>query len=191
MMTWESRHRRQRYYYRKRRVRGRVVSEYVGAGPAAMLVAEMDRISRRQRKRYGASSSEYGNRIKGSTGSWISPLTWPGRPCCWPAVTLTKANGGVDVSGNLSNEIRQEFGALFERVNKEKPTKKDLIALRSMFAEYPGLLDLTGGLAEQNIAMLLESTRMSDGAYASCSAAKWTRMKMTWDMMLHRCWRRC
>lgn len=45
-MAWESRHKRQRYYYRKRRVGGRVVSEYVGAGPAAMLIAEMDQIER-------------------------------------------------------------------------------------------------------------------------------------------------
>ena len=68
------------------------------------------------------------------------------------------------MSKELSNEIRHEFGALFERINKEKPSKKDLTALRSMFANYPGLLDLTGGLAEQNIAMLLESTKMTDGA---------------------------
>ena len=68
------------------------------------------------------------------------------------------------MSKELSNEIRHEFGALFERVNKEKPSKKDLTALRSMFKEYPRLLDLTGGLAEQNIAMLLESTKMTDGA---------------------------
>ena len=46
MMAWESRHRSHQYYYRKRRIGSRVVSEYVGAGSAAMLLAELDQVVR-------------------------------------------------------------------------------------------------------------------------------------------------
>jgi len=41
-MAWERRGDR-RYYYRKRRIGGQVVSEYVGHGELAELQAEMDR----------------------------------------------------------------------------------------------------------------------------------------------------
>jgi hypothetical protein len=41
-MAWESRHKHHRYYYRKRRIKGRVISEYVGSGPLALLIAELD-----------------------------------------------------------------------------------------------------------------------------------------------------
>lgn len=40
-MGWEER-RGRRYYYRKRRVAGRVVSQYVGTGPAAEALAAVD-----------------------------------------------------------------------------------------------------------------------------------------------------
>lgn len=67
------------------------------------------------------------------------------------------------MTSELSKEIRSEFRALFERVDKEKPVKKDLTAFRSMLTEHPGLLDLIGGLAEQNISRLLADTKMSEG----------------------------
>ena len=44
-MGWEQRGTR-RYYYRKRRTGERVVSEYVGAGALAALVAECDALDR-------------------------------------------------------------------------------------------------------------------------------------------------
>ena len=47
-MAWESRHKHHSYYYRKRRVGRRVVSEYVGAGPAAMLIAELDMVEQEE-----------------------------------------------------------------------------------------------------------------------------------------------
>lgn len=70
------------------------------------------------------------------------------------------------MSSELSNEIESEFRTLFKRVNQDKPAKKDLAALRTMLAEHPGLLDRVGGLAEQNIAVLLESIRMNEAARA-------------------------
>ncbi len=47
-MGWELR-RGQRYYYRKRRVNGQVVSEYIGTGPNAEAAAAQDALEREQR----------------------------------------------------------------------------------------------------------------------------------------------
>ncbi len=48
-MGWESRARGGRYYTRSRKVAGRVAREYVGTGPIAELMAEMDAVERSRR----------------------------------------------------------------------------------------------------------------------------------------------
>ena len=48
-MAWEERARGGRYYVRKRRIGGRVVSEYVGGGAGAMATAHVDEQDRRRR----------------------------------------------------------------------------------------------------------------------------------------------
>lgn len=63
----------------------------------------------------------------------------------------------------LSKEIRSDFYNLFNRVNKDKPVKKDLTDLRSMLSKNPNLWDVVGGLAEQNIFRLLAETNMTEG----------------------------
>ena len=60
-MAWENRRRgNRRYYYRSRRVDGRVVKEYVGRGPAAELAAEQDADARA--KRDAQRTAERGHR---------------------------------------------------------------------------------------------------------------------------------
>src|SRR5688572_7366230 len=56
-MAWETRD-NQRYYYRKRRVGRRVVSEYVGSGEVASLIAQLDMIERGKQEEDRFRSSE-------------------------------------------------------------------------------------------------------------------------------------
>jgi len=48
-MGWEKR-RGRKYFYRKRRIGGRVVSQYLGAGPAAEAAAAIDELERLARE---------------------------------------------------------------------------------------------------------------------------------------------
>lgn len=49
-MSWENRNGKGRYYTRSRRVGGRIVREYIGRGPEADLVAELDRQEHEMRR---------------------------------------------------------------------------------------------------------------------------------------------
>jgi len=52
-MSWETRG-NNRYYYRRRKVDGRVISEYIGAGGVAKALAELDDIERQERQQAAA-----------------------------------------------------------------------------------------------------------------------------------------
>jgi hypothetical protein len=47
---WERRERGGRYYTRSRKVNGRILRQYVGTGPLAEFVAQMDTLKRRRRE---------------------------------------------------------------------------------------------------------------------------------------------
>ena len=48
-MSWETRG-NNRYYYRRRKVNGRVVAEYIGAGYVAEALAKCDELDRQRRQ---------------------------------------------------------------------------------------------------------------------------------------------
>lgn len=52
-MSWEKRG-DNRYYYRRRKVNGRVIAEYIGAGDMAEAIARADEHDRRRRQRAAA-----------------------------------------------------------------------------------------------------------------------------------------
>lgn len=53
-MGWESRQRGGLYYTRSRKENGRVIREYIGGGPLAVLVAQMDALEREEREERAA-----------------------------------------------------------------------------------------------------------------------------------------
>jgi len=57
-MGWEQRHGK-RYYYRKRRKGGRVISEYIGAGRRAEQIAARDEQAQTQRGKEWARLAEH------------------------------------------------------------------------------------------------------------------------------------
>lgn len=52
-MSWETRG-NNRYYYRRRKINGRVVADYIGAGYVAEAIAGLDKDERQERQRAAA-----------------------------------------------------------------------------------------------------------------------------------------
>ena len=71
---WEERRGRP-YYYRARKLGGRVVKEYVGTGPAADLAAEQDAAERRER----AAARERARQIESREAPAVAALAELGR----------------------------------------------------------------------------------------------------------------
>ena len=62
-MAWETRERGGLYYTRSKKVNGRVVREYIGAGEVALLIARMDTEEREVRKARFAERAQFRNEL--------------------------------------------------------------------------------------------------------------------------------
>ena len=74
-MGWEEKNGR-RYYYRKRRVGGQVISEYVGTGYAALLAEAMDIEAKHERSLERAERQTYEDVLEQaqSVRQWIKDV---------------------------------------------------------------------------------------------------------------------
>ena len=81
-MPWEERGGRH-YYYRSRRVEGRVCKEYFGTGPVADIVAQWDEQKRRGREEEAEALREERQRLEA--------LEEPVKELCDTAETLARA----------------------------------------------------------------------------------------------------
>jgi hypothetical protein len=57
-MPWETRHQNKSYYYRARKLNGRVVKTYIGTGPLAEELAEADARQRQERLQRSAERKQ-------------------------------------------------------------------------------------------------------------------------------------
>ena len=83
LSPWERRDRGGLYYTRSRKLNGRVVREYVGTGPLAELVAEVDAEERRRREADAAQRKEERERL--------DALTAPIEELCEAAEVIARA----------------------------------------------------------------------------------------------------
>ena len=74
-MSWEKRG-DNRYYYRRRKVNGRVIAEYIGTGDMAEAIARADEHDRRRRQRAAAEfhALAEGERRQGVTLAEVNEL---------------------------------------------------------------------------------------------------------------------
>lgn len=87
-MSWDTKTRGGKYYYRTRRVQGRVVKQYVGVGPLAEMAALLDEREREQRRTARLAIKKERERLALADGTlseakrWIDLLVWSALILC-------------------------------------------------------------------------------------------------------------
>jgi hypothetical protein len=127
-MAWE-----RGYYYRVRKVGGRVFRQYVGRGPVAEVVAQMDALEREQREAERAAWRA----ARAELDALDSPLNdlndladLVARPPWWPPASgsTSAANGGSDVA-NVTKPVEEVPTDHFpRREDRFLPPEKSLTA---------------------------------------------------------------
>lgn len=146
-MAWLSKGKRQ-YYYRSKRVGDRVVSEYIGAGPVAGLVAQLDAHERRQAEQQAARWREFVNR-ESAIDHQLAELG-------------TQLNEFVEAA-LLANGLHQHHGTwryrrmtqlkkrtgeeLFSLTNKANPKSEDLHEFGDWLLQHPDQVERWGDTA--------------------------------------------
>jgi len=69
-------------------------------------------------------------------------------------------------------EERERFKALLNKTNKARPNKDDLLTLRAMLRDYPGLWRMAGDLTEHAIDLVLENIKGTPAVKESLEAGR-------------------
>ena len=185
-MGWEERGGR-RYYYRKRREGETVVSEYVGAGAFAELIAEAEELERARReqertevraeeqalRRLRETVERAGAAARALTGGVLVAAGFHTHRGQWRR--SRSYDNHQDKGGDMSNqhvtvngvphrleEFSDEaelnaFIKLYERVDKEKPKTEAVVRFREALRERPEVWRLLGNVVEQARGELLRA----------------------------------
>lgn len=155
-MAWLTTPTGNRYYYRRRKVNGRVISEYVGAGALGVAVANLDALERRQVE----AQQEAWRTVKAeqaaidaevdSIGQWVQAYV--------DALHLVtghhqhkrqwrKSVKAIEAPLPSDKFDPGQFKKLLAAVDKKQPAQADLVELHLYLREHPGLANHFGNLA--------------------------------------------
>lgn len=156
-MGWETRAGNQ-YYYRKVRAGGRVISQYVGTGELAGLVAQLNEIDQQRRK--------FERDVRQAEQADIAALDSQVDEFCAVVGQIVKAV--LLATGHhqhkrqwrkrrmAKEEWSEELSAALGRVQKDKPTKTDKALITKFIQETPGGWMVYGDLYRNAIASTIK-----------------------------------
>lgn len=157
-MAWENRQ-SGTYYYRKRRVSNRVLSEYVGTGPAATLAAASDR------QRQEARQAELGERarlrradadlaaacghLRSTAYQILKTMGFHRHKGQWRRRRMKKSKDDLPAKAPADAEMtpRQDVWRAIEKAAADNATQEDAAALRKALREHPGEAERYGDMA--------------------------------------------
>ncbi|MBV7328408.1 hypothetical protein KFU94_09135 [Chloroflexi bacterium TSY] len=167
-MGWEFRGNRL-YYYRKQRIGNRVVSEYIGAGPIAELVAVQDENERQEAERQIQAWKPIRDADRALVGE-IDGVVAMVRALVKYFLLLAgyRTRKGTwcmnmkVVSQNMPKADRQElskrkFWEVIGRVDSENPSRADLEKLHGIYNDVPSLYRKALGLSAITRQKILDS----------------------------------
>jgi len=119
-MSWDTKQNGRRYYYRARKIHGRCVKVYVGAGPVAVVAAGLDVVEREDRTD-AKPGWEEGKQLFGTTKSCF--------PSCWSVAGFSDALFGCCSSvrpGRCATCIALSLSRVSKLTERIEPNFSDL-----------------------------------------------------------------
>lgn len=154
------------YYYRNRREGDQVVSEYVGSGFAAELLAQLDEQERIKAK----AKRELFRRQVAADRAQQNEIDATGKA----AGDMVTAPAELDITA-------EHLNVLITAVDSGKPTKAQRAELARYFEQLPGLAKLQGDAMAHITARLVKSLHGSAGGMASGVHLANLRKELSYD----------